>query len=329
VTVRPRQNGLDAARALAMMFVLSGHAMASFIVTPIGWAIQDRSRFLGADLYAWVVRAFAMPTFFWLAGYAGRSLLESGGLRAFARNRVTRIFVPLAVMLVPVSFALDWLWDWGREVGTRAVVADNMPKLKSSELPILLGHLWFLYYLLWLSLAAVVITVIVRGVRLRAPALVVPAVVTTVVLFALGAVHTDTPLGFIPDVPILVYMGAFFAWGWLVQARPDELAIYARYSWHALAIAPLFLAVVIVTLYRGLSTVESPPAYAIVASALFSIASMIVLLGGCVRYLDDRPRPLLRLASRASYWVYVLHVPVAVFFQILLADVSLLGGGGV
>jgi peptidoglycan/LPS O-acetylase OafA/YrhL len=101
-----RHHGLDGARALAMMFVLSGHAMVSFTVTPVGWAIQDRAQFLGVDLYAWVVRAFAMPTFFWLAGYFGRALLDGAGLRAFLRNRVTRILVPLAVMLVPVSYAL-------------------------------------------------------------------------------------------------------------------------------------------------------------------------------------------------------------------------------
>ena len=325
MTTPARHHGLDAARALAMMLVLSGHAMVSFTVTPVGWAIQDRAQFLGVDLYAWVVRAFAMPTFFWLAGYFGRALLDGAGFRAFMRNRVTRILAPLAVMLVPVSYALSYLWDWGREVGTRAAVADNMPKLKGSEFEILLGHLWFLYYLLWLSLAAVAIHVLARHVRTRVPAIVLPVVVTTAVLLWLGAMHTDTPLGFIPDVPILIYMGAFFGWGWLVQARPAELARIARYTWHALALAPVFLAVVIATLYRGLSVVEPPPAYAIAASALFSIACMIFLLGACMRYLDDRPRPLLQLASRASYWCYILHVPVAVLFQILLYNVPLFG----
>lgn len=325
MSMRSRHDGLDAARALAMLFVLSGHAMVSFTVTPVGWAIQDRSRFLGVDLYAWIVRAFAMPTFFWLAGYFGRALLDGGGVRAFARNRVTRIGVPLAVMLVPVSFALDFLWDWGRAVGTRAAVAANMPRLKASEVEILLGHLWFLYYLLWLSGIALALHLVLRRVRVRVPPLALPSVVTTAVLLYLGALHTDTPLGFIPDLPILVYMGAFFGWGWLVQGRPDELARYARYTWHALAAAPMFLGVVLVALYQSLSSVEPPHAYAIVASALFSIACMVALLGACVRYLDERPRPLLRLASDASYWCYILHVPVAVFFQILLADVPLFG----
>jgi glucan biosynthesis protein C len=318
-----RHHGLDAARAIAMMLVLSGHAMVSFTVTPVGWAIQDQSRFLGVDLYCWIVRAFAMPTFFWLAGYFGRALLDGHGLRAFAKNRVTRILVPLAIMLVPISYALSYLWDWGRAAGTRVAIADNMPKLKASEVEIMLGHPWFLYYLLWLSLAAVALQAIGKRLRIRVPAIVLPVVVTTAVLFGLRAMHTDTPLGFIPDLPILVYMGAFFAWGWIV--RPAELARYTRYAWHALALAPIFLAVVIAALYPVLTVVEAAPLYGIVASALISITCMEFLLGACLRYLDARPRPLLQLASRASYWCYILHVPVAVFFQIVLANVPLFG----
>jgi glucans biosynthesis protein C len=319
-----RDHGLDAARAIAIMCVVAGHAVASFMVTPIGWAIQDRSRFLGADLAAWIIRAFAMPTFFWLAGYFSRALLVDAGARAFVASRITRIFVPLALLLVPMSVVVGELWDWGREVATRAAVPDHIPRLRSSELEIFLGHLWFLYYLLWLSLAALVIARVARSVPARLPVLAVPAMLTIGVLGYLGTLHTDTPLGFIPDLPILLYMGAFFAWGWLVHARPDELARYARRAWPALAIAAVLLGVVIVTLYRGLHASEPPPLYGSVASALFTIAVMVFLLGACVRYLV-RPRPLLRLASRSSYWCYVVHLPVAVLLQILLARVTIPG----
>ncbi len=319
-----RNAGLDAARAIAMMFVVATHAAVSFMVTPIGWAIQDRSQNLGVDLWAWIVRAFAMPTFFWLAGYFSRHVLVSDGVMGFVRNRALRIFVPLAIALVPCSLVVGAIWDWGREVSARAAVADNIPKFQSSELEIFLGHLWFLYYLLWLSAAALVITALARHVRVRIPVLAVPIAMTFGVLVYLGALHTNTPLGFIPDLPILVYMGGFFAWGWLVHARPDELALYARRAWHALAIAPAFLAVVIVTLARGLSVVESPPIYAVAASALFSIAAMVFLLGACTRYLA-KPRPLLQLASRGSYWFYVLHLPVVVALQVVLSQVAIPG----
>ena len=319
-----RDAGLDAARAIAMMAVVATHAALSFMVTPIGWAVQDRSQHLGVDLWVWIVRAFAMPTFFWLAGYFSRAVLVAGGVRGFVRNRALRILVPLALVLVPCSLVLGALWDWGREVTARATVAANIPRFQSSELEIFLGHLWFLYYLLWLSLGALVIASLLHRVRARVPVLVVPIAMTGGVLAYLGALHTDTPLGFIPDVPILLYMGGFFAWGWLVHARPSELATYARRTWHALALAPVFLAVVIVTLARGLSVIEAPPLYAIAASALFSVTIMVAFLGACARYLA-RPRPLLQLASRGSYWFYILHLPVVVALQVALSQVAVPG----
>lgn len=320
----PRNAGLDAARAIAMFCVVGTHAAVSFMVTPIGWAVQDRSQHLGVDLWAWIVRAFAMPTFFWLAGYFSRAVLVSHGVGGFVRNRALRILVPLALALVPCSLVVGAIWDWGRDVQARAAVADNIPKFQSSEFEIFLGHLWFLYYLLLLSIAALAIAGLARHLRVRVPVLVAPIAMTFGALAYLGALHTNTPLGFIPDAPILVYMGGFFAWGWLVHARPDELAAYARRCWHALAISPVLLAIVIVTLARGLSVIEAPPLYAIAASALFTVAIMVFFLGACMRYLA-RPRPLLQLASRGSYWFYVLHLPIVVALQVALSRVPLWG----
>lgn len=316
----PRDAGLDTARAVAMLLVVATHAALSFMVTPIGWAIQDRSQHLGVDLGVWIVRAFAMPTFFWLSGYFSRAVLHAGGLQAFARNRGWRIALPLAVALVPCSLALDALWDWGRAVGLRAAVADNVPKLKASELPIELGHLWFLYYLLLLSVAAVVVT---RLVAARRWMLALPVAMVVCPILWLGALQPDTPLGFVPDVPIALYAGGFFAWGWLVHAFPEELARYRRYAGLALAIAALPLAVVCVTLYRGLAAIEHPPVHAVLASGAFSLLVVAGFLGLCARQV--RPSPLLQLASEASYWTYIAHLPLVVLLQILLARVAVPG----
>lgn len=319
-----RQASLDAARAIAMMLVVATHTALSFMVTPIGWAIQDRSQHLGVDLYVWVVRAFAMPTFFWLSGYFSRAVLVHGGVAGFARNRGMRILLPLAIALVPVSLVMDALWSWGREVSARAAVADNIPKFESSELEIFLGHLWFLYYLLAMSIVAVVVAALVKRIPARLPILAVPAAMTFGALAYLDALHTNTPLGFAPDLPILTYMGGFFAWGWLVHGRAGELATYARRILPAVIVAAGSLAIVIVTLAQGLTVVEAPPSYAIAASAVFSIAMIVIFLGACERYLSS-PRPLLRFASDASYWFYIVHLPIVVALQIALAQVALPG----
>src|SRR5437868_6409438 len=157
-----RHDGLDAARALAMILVVATHAAVSFMVTPIGWAIQDRSQHLAVDFYVWVVRAFAMPVFFWLSGYFARAVLDHSGAGGFVRHRMVRIAAPLAIGLLPCSLAENALWDWGRELAGRAGVAANVPKLQGSGLPVTLGHLWYLYYLLAISLVALAAAVLAR-----------------------------------------------------------------------------------------------------------------------------------------------------------------------
>jgi peptidoglycan/LPS O-acetylase OafA/YrhL len=156
------------------------------------------------------------------------------------------------------------------------------------------------------------------------PMLAVPLVPSLGVLAYLGALHTDTPLGFIPDMATLCYMGGFFAWGWIVHARPGELDRYARRVWAAGLLALGALAIVIVTLARARSVVAPPPLYAIAASAVFTVAVMVFALGGGVRYLVRR-HAVLELTADASFTLYILHLPTAVLLQIVLANAPIFG----
>ena len=325
-----RHHGLDAARAFAMIGVVAAHAAISFMETPIGWAIQDDDRHLGADLFVWIMASFAMPVFFWLSGYFARAVHEHGGPRGFLRHRVTRVLAPLLVALVPCSLALDAVWDWGREEGTRAAVAANIPKLQASDLPITLGHLWYLYYLLAMSLVAAAVVPLAR--RLRVGALHGAALLALVAALGIGVLaarrtlHLDTPLGFAIDLPVAAYMGAFFLWGWHVHAHPGDLERYARRAWHAAA-ASLLLLLALVPVLRAAadpSRTAPPPLLAIAASGLFTMALIVAFVGLCHRYAGRR-RGCFRLASEASYWFYVAHLPIVVFLQVALAHLGIPG----
>jgi glucans biosynthesis protein C len=324
-----RNPGLDAARAVAMAMVVTTHAAISFMVTPIGWAIQDRSQTLVADGYAWLVRSCVMPIFFWLSGYFARAIYEHGGAHGFVRHRVVRIAVPLAVGLVPCSFAADALWDWGREVGGRAEVAANVPKLEGSGMLITLGHLWYLYYLLAMSAGALAVVAIARRVRFAPGPDAMVAVVTCIVVGLLlhgGALQLDTPLGFAIDQWVTLFYGVFFAWGWVIHAHPEELERYAAGAWGFVATAVLLIAVVAPTLLASTdpANTEALPAYAIVASGASNVALVAAVLGLCLRYAR-RDHRVVRLTSEASYWTYVAHFPLVVMLQIVLADVALPG----
>lgn len=317
-----RYHELDAARALAMIFVVAGHAAIAFMVTPIGWAIQNDTGHLGVDAFVWIVRAFVMPLFFWLSGFFSRAIYERGFLAGFVRHRVTRVALPLALAIVPCSLALDALWDWGRALAGRPEVAAHVPALEGSSLPLTLGHLWYLYYLLVISAAAIVIVPILRRLRIAARATFVDAPIVTgvvlVPLFVERALQLDTPLGFGIDPGFALFHGAFFAWGWMTQAHRFDLEQFAKRAWSCVAGALLLLVVIIPVLRDG----GAPPVHAILASGLFTIVMISAFVGLCVRHLA-RPRPLLRLAAEASYWIYIVHLPLVVLLQLACSRLDL------
>jgi fucose 4-O-acetylase-like acetyltransferase len=297
-----------------MTVVVLAHAAIAYMVTPIGWAIQGPVTFIGADLFVWIARAMAMPLFFWLAGYFSRSVYEHGGPRGFIRQRATRVALPLAIALVPVSLALNALWDWGREVGARGAVPHHIPAIEGSTAPLTLGHLWFLYYLLVMSAIALAVVPLARRIRLPFPPAFAGAL-SVVPLILGGSLGLQTPLGFGIDPSVLAYEGAFFAWGWLVHANRDELARSANRVWLELALAAVALAVLIPVLRDG----GTVPAYAIGASAAFTLLLVDATVGLCVRY-GSEPRPLVRRISDASFLVYIVHLPIIVLLQVAIAS---------
>ena len=317
-------------RAVTICVVIVAHALLAFMVTPVGWAVRDDARHVGVDAAVWMVRAFAMPTFFWLAGYLGRATVARGGLRGFLRERLGRVALPLAVALVPVSLALNWLWDLAREhQGGRAAAAAQAPALRASELPVTLGHLWFLYYLLVIAGVALVVVVAwrrlaprrLRTLRPRALTVLAAALVTGV-LAAIGKLQPDTPLSFLPEPLIAAYFGVFFAWGWWAHARGDDLAREARQTWLHAAVAAALLAILVPALRRSVAPgAGAPPVLALAASAGFTCTVLAALVGACTRWLA-RSRPAIRFVSDAAFWAYVVHLPVVVLLQLGCADLA-------
>jgi peptidoglycan/LPS O-acetylase OafA/YrhL len=303
-----RHAGLDAARAYAMLLVVTLHAAIPFMATPIGWAIEDSSHHLAVDVFVWLAHAFVMPVFFWLSGLFGRATYDRAGVTGFARSRLVRIAVPLALALVPCSLAMNALWDWA--ASRRGVV--QVATLHASGLPITLAHLWFLYYLLAVSVVAVAIARVPRMI-----ALVGAAVAVVTMMVASGSSQIDTPLSFAIEPVALVFHAAFFVAGW--HAR-HLLGLYARLAWPAV-VASLGLACASFVALAG--AIGQPPSVIVrIAIGVLSIASTIGFIGLCLR-AGDRPRRWVRFVARASYWSYIVHLPIVVLLQIALVDVPL------
>jgi glucan biosynthesis protein C len=342
-----RLPGLDAARALAVGLVIAVHALLPFMQTPVGWAIRDRPRHELVDLTVWVTRAFVMPVFFWLSGFLAHGALERRGLADFVRQRIARVGLPLLLIVWPNSLALGALWDLGRALQPRPAVAAQLPQLRGTGLTVSLGHLWFLYYLLLVSAGAVALVLASRAARgalagpRRLPALVAGrrpdralsllgplalALPLAALLLSAGKLQLDTPLSFAIDPVIGLAFGLFFAWGWRAQGRPERLAAYGRWAWVYLAVALALLAVIVPSLRAsaaapgppaGGGAAGEPPLAALAASAAFSTLTTAAFIGLCHRRFTRRRRSV-ELLARASYFCYIVHLPLLVALQIAL-----------
>lgn len=134
-----------------MLLGLVVHGGAAYLVhsSPERWPYADPSRSLFFDVALYVIHLFRMPVFFLLAGYFATHVWQSRGLEALVRSRARRILLPLLLFTVPVALAdvASFAYcasgrDW--QAVERALLSYRF----EGEV---LGHLWFLSHLVWIS----------------------------------------------------------------------------------------------------------------------------------------------------------------------------------
>jgi len=333
--------GLDACRAAAMMLGLFFHGSISFMQMAGPWAIQDRSTHRGVDAFVWVCHTFRMPVFFLLAGFFGRLLYEKLGAAGFLRHRAKRLLLPFVVTLVPLMPMLFLLWRWGwASSGPRSKVVPGMetPSLDLDTITPSPGHLWFLYYLMIILVLAVALVALGRTLRLDAvkrgadavlralvrtrllaPAMALPTAATLALMEFPSA---DTPVTFMPQLRIVAYYAIFVGLGWLLHRQTGLVEELGRRLWVPL----LLVAGIVLPLGRLLDRLVQggapmSPAERIgllYLSALFGWSLVLLFLGVFVKW-GAKPRPWVAYLSDASYWCYLIHLPVVIAFQILVA----------
>lgn len=267
------------------------------------------------------------------------------GARGFWVDRGKRILVPLVAGWPVIAPLLGVIWVWG----PRKSFGDAPPTLPIQLPPppaaaFQLTHLWFLYYLLILyalvtgvrtaavaldrggAIRRVVDTIVGRLVRSGAAALVLPLPLIAAFLalptwfMSFGIPTPDQSL--IPQLVSLVGYGTAIAFGWLAHRQLDLLHTWARlWPIHlggavAATVACLSILGTLVPLVPaepGRSTVTYAVCYG-VAVWCWSFA----WIGLAVRFMS-RANGAVRHIADASYWIYLVHLPLVVAGQVLIA----------
>jgi glucans biosynthesis protein C len=335
-----RYHSLDALRGTMMLLGIYLHAAVAFSRHG-SWPWKDGSTTGVFDLSLGVVHVFRMPVFYVIAGFFAALLLEQRGPAGLLRNRMVRILVPFAagwMVLFPLVAALVTVAMNLEEPGT--IPVKYLQFFGSGEVRRHLDpmHLWFLEYLLiFYALAVAVIPLaprlpalaagIERGFRAVVISPLGPLALAAITVPGLSLMQEgtlDDPSGFVPEKRIVFTYLIFFVSGWLLYRNADLLPTLRRVPRLPVSLV-LALAAALLGFYFIWQREQSADSEALVwylGSAWFLGLSMWLFIFGFtglfLRFFE-RPVPWIRYLSDSSYWLYLMHMPVLLVFQIAVA----------
>jgi glucans biosynthesis protein C len=336
-----RWHGLDALRGLALLLGLATHASLAFLPgSQYFWLVGDPNPSTVLGLAFYLPHMFRMILFFLIAGFFGRLACERLGVAAFARDRFRRItlvlltFWPIVFAGIIGAIVVNALHANG---GTLPKESPPGPAFTPSDFP--LTHLWFLY-VLTLCYAGMlagrwVIAVIDKERRLariadRLVALlgspIGPLLLAAPLAAALatsdkwlGWFGIPTPdMSLYPNLPACTAFGSAFLFGWLVHRQQAVLQRWVRDWLFHLIVAIAATGACLATI--GLTPVLKPFA---TDSAMWGYAGIyalgawswtFALTGAALRFLGN-PSPARRYLADASYWIYLMHLPLVMLLQ--------------
>ena len=336
-----RLHALDAVRGLALLLGVVLHTAMSYLPGfDVMWPLADRSPSVALGHLFFVIHVFRMTLFFVLAGFFARMLFHRRGVRAFIRDRATRIVLPLVVGWVVLFPMIAATMVWGAAPGRTLT---RPPATEMPPLPFPLTHLWFLYVLLLLYAATLVVRQgviervdrggafrrrldgLVRGLASPVGPLVL-AVPLALSLLAVGSWHSEGGIptpdnSLIPNLPAITAFGTAFAFGWLLQRQLRLLQSLQR--WWAVQLAVAIGLTVACRAMTGPPRIEAEQTSAIpLYLACYTVATWswtFGLIGAALRFCSSES-PVRRYLADASYWVYLAHLPVVFFLQALVSQ---------
>jgi len=332
-----RRYELDWLRVLIVLGLIPYHVAVVFSVGP-GDYIKNNERSLTFDAGATLVAFLGMPLLFVIAGAASWHALERRSAFAYLSERLNRLAIPLIfgiLALVPVQLYIDRI----NVSGTRLNYLEFYRQFLTDWTRIIQlgvfgrgfqywGHLWFLLYLLAVSLFLLPLLGWLRResqqAQLRRLAYAARSPLGLLLLglpLILVEVGLQGPIGPRPLVDYsslysgaagLVLYAVSFLLGYLLVPDATFHTAVIRYRMQALVLAFTLLAThEFLIAVGGTSALQDALFLALVRMlrGFITWCLLIAALGYASRYLN-RGTPLLTSLNAACFPLYVLHMPI-------------------
>lgn len=279
------------------------------------WLVRDPQRNPFFQALTHGIHLFRMPAFFLIAGYFATLLLSKSKPADFLRERLRRIGVPLLSTLFTLNLLQTWLLQTRSTAHSWLPSGDEMQLMWSSGS--IVGHLWFLVYLLiFCTLIAAGAASVRRFAVSRWPAwlagdvgfgtLLGLAMACSVGAVAAGhlapAVLNHEYLGLVDPSELLAYL-PFFCVGLLLETNEALLLRFSTPGPYTLLAGLAALAAMMAS--TGLHGLAGKSLRLLASTLLVWV--VIRMLFSAFRRIASGASPLFRYLSDASYSIYLMH----------------------
>ena len=352
-----RLDYLDAVRSFALILGIIFHASLSFMPIFIGWAVMDISTSDIVSLFVLINHSFRMELFFLIAGFFSHMKFHQQGLKNFLTSRLFRIVLPFIIGWFLLRPLLVSAWVMGAEsmrMGSEVNILNGLiagfVSLNTLPKDFFIGtHLWFLYYLVIIIVSVIVLRSIIG---LHNPlnalltrwgdsiicwlccsrlAIFVLAIPTASCLWFMSHWGMDTPdKSLVPNMPVTLLYGGFFLFGWFIHRQSSLMANFATLTWQKSLIASFaIIAAAVLSSFEGKYAHDYYWLFktAFMLSYAIMMWSLVSITIGVFQRIFSAPRKKIRDVVRymadASYWLYLIHLPIVLWLQIAFAELPL------
>ncbi len=332
---------MDNLRALAMLAGVVFHVgLAHSFVLHKYWPTADTSRSVVVDVLALFSHLFRMPLFFVVAGFFAALMVRKRGVAGMLRNRFARVLLPFIVFWPVLYWAMRWLTLHAAATVTNlspllVIVKQWMQTANTPPLPPSMMHLWFLAYLMCFCVLVWVVTalelklvswVVARTKRLAifGPKLLLLLIPLLLVPALAGApVPLPPPESFFLQWWALLFFGLYFFFGYqlfLHQSLLDQLKPFTL----PMTVGALMAYAVFLWLMK-IQSLHPSSALLHWSQGVLAAYSGVWMTLWCLsvghRWLNHS-NGAMRYVADASYWVYVVHLPIVFAIQYQLLDAA-------
>lgn len=327
-----RLHYMDNLRALAMLVgVLFHAALAYSVLLHAVWPTADAASSVWVDIVVWFTHSFRMPLFFVVAGFFAALLVNQRGIGGMLSNRFARVLLPFVVCWPIVYFAMTWLFMHALTSVENlspllVLVKKLMAESNAPAAPPTLMHLWFLPYLMCFCVLVWVVTALELNWISRwfsqVRTSVLMGLVPLILALPLASVTAPFPApeSFFPQWWALMFFGLYFAIGYQWFRHPAAFDWLQPFAPTMVLGAVLAHAAACWLMQRQMTQYN---AVLHVLHALLQAYAGFWMTLGCLVYGKkwlNRRNDFLRYISEASYWVYIVHLPILFAVQYPLLD---------